>query len=163
MTRVLRATAGIGVALLIVLGFGGVASAQDYPTGPVVVASPSQAPGSTQTIVGEGWTPGSTVTVSLGGEVLGTAVVGEDGTFSFTYTTPTTCGTYDLVITDGVDTVSGEIVVPCDAAGPAVTPSGTLPYTGSDSSLPLAQIGIGLVAVGGIAVLMVRKRQNARA
>jgi LPXTG-motif cell wall-anchored protein len=40
----------------------------------------------------------------------------------------------------------------------AVSASGTLPYTGSDS-LPLAEIGAGLLAAGGLAVVMVRRHQ----
>jgi len=41
----------------------------------------------------------------------------------------------------------------------AVTASGTLPYTGNDSSLPLAEVGAGLLAVGGLTVVMVRRQQ----
>ena len=40
----------------------------------------------------------------------------------------------------------------------AVSASGTLPYTGSDS-LPLAEIGAGLLAAGGLTVVMVRRHQ----
>lgn len=36
--------------------------------------------------------------------------------------------------------------------------TGTLPRTGSDSSLPLAQMGAVLVALGGLVVLITRKR-----
>lgn len=46
------------------------------------------------------------------------------------------------------------------AAG--VTPAGTLPRTGDDS-LPLAGIGVVLVALGGLAVLVTRKRSAATA
>lgn len=42
---------------------------------------------------------------------------------------------------------------------PAVVASGTLPYTGNDSSLPLAEVGVGLLAAGGLAVVMVRRHQ----
>lgn len=41
----------------------------------------------------------------------------------------------------------------------AVQASGTLPYTGNDSSLPLAEVGVGLLAVGGLTVVMVRRHQ----
>jgi LPXTG-motif cell wall-anchored protein len=44
----------------------------------------------------------------------------------------------------------------------AVTPAGTLPRTGDDS-LPLAGIGVVLVALGGLAVLVTRKRSTATA
>jgi LPXTG-motif cell wall-anchored protein len=47
-----------------------------------------------------------------------------------------------------------------DPAAAAVTSSGTLPYTGTDSSLPLAEIGAGLLAAGGLAVVVVRRQQG---
>ena len=46
------------------------------------------------------------------------------------------------------------------AAGAGVTVAGTLPRTGSDSSLPLAKIGVVLVSLGALAVLATRKRAD---
>lgn len=45
----------------------------------------------------------------------------------------------------------------------AVSSAGTLPYTGNDSTRTLAEVGVGLLAAGGIATVMVRRRsaQNA--
>ncbi len=37
--------------------------------------------------------------------------------------------------------------------------AGTLPYTGSDSSLPLAEAGVALLAGGGALLLVVKRRQ----
>ncbi len=37
--------------------------------------------------------------------------------------------------------------------------AGTLPYTGNDSSLPLAEAGVALVAGGGALLLVVKRRQ----
>jgi LPXTG-motif cell wall-anchored protein len=56
------------------------------------------------------------------------------------------------VISNAVD--SGDV-----AGATAVQSSGALPYTGSSSTLPMAQIGVVLVAVGGAAILLVRRRQ----
>lgn len=42
----------------------------------------------------------------------------------------------------------------------AVVSAGTLPYTGNDSSLPLAEMGAGLLAAGGLMVVVVRRRQT---
>lgn len=44
----------------------------------------------------------------------------------------------------------------------AVSSAGTLPYTGNDSSRTLAEVGVGLLAAGGIATVVVRRR-NAQA
>lgn len=59
--------------------------------------------------------------------------------------------------------------VPTDVAGvtqtqdPAVeavaVSAGTLPYTGSNSSLPMAEAGVALVAGGGALLLVVKRRQ----
>ena len=56
-----------------------------------------------------------------------------------------------------------EVITPQPAVSnaAAVSPAGTLPYTGSDSSLPLAEIGAGLLAAGGLTVVVVRRRQAA--
>jgi len=43
----------------------------------------------------------------------------------------------------------------------AVSAAGTLPYTGSNSSLPLAEAGVALVAGGGAVLLVVKRRQAA--
>jgi LPXTG-motif cell wall-anchored protein len=50
-------------------------------------------------------------------------------------------------------------VVSANVSAAAVSSSGTLPYTGNDSSLPLAEIGAGLLAAGGLTVVMVRRHQ----
>jgi LPXTG-motif cell wall-anchored protein len=59
--------------------------------------------------------------------------------------------------TDYTPAVDSEVLGTQQAA--AVTSAGTLPYTGSDSSLPLAEIGAGLLAAGGLTVVMVRRHQ----
>jgi LPXTG-motif cell wall-anchored protein len=53
--------------------------------------------------------------------------------------------------------VLGVTQVQPEVAG-AVQTSGQLPYTGSDSSIPMAQIGVGLLAVGALVTFAVRRR-----
>jgi LPXTG-motif cell wall-anchored protein len=68
---------------------------------------------------------------------------------------------------DGVQTV-----VPCDpgteaevlgltqgSAGAVVAASGTLPYTGAQSTFPLVQVGVALLAGGGVVLLFVKNRR----
>ena len=71
---------------------------------------------------------------------------------------------FELGYSDEFGEVCTEVLERGDGAGAGVgtvtaaaTGAGTLPRTGSDS-LPLAQIGAVLVAVGGLAVLATRKR-----
>ena len=42
----------------------------------------------------------------------------------------------------------------------AVQTSGDLPYTGSNSSIPLAQMGVALLAVGALVTFAVRRRNH---
>ena len=71
------------------------------------------------------------------------------------------------------DQVGGvETVVPCTpaevkgtvvenaAVAPVAEPAGNLPYTGSDSSRPLAEAGVVLLAAGGGAVLVAKRRRT---
>lgn len=61
----------------------------NFTSVPTVSISPSSAaPGETFTVTGSGFTPGDTVTIEFGGDTIGTAKVGEDGTFSTTATVP---------------------------------------------------------------------------
>ena len=111
------------------------------------------------TITGQGFTPGTTVTITLGRR-------GARGPPSWPPTAPSRppspppppAATTPSSVTDGVTTVSSTLAVACTTAAAPVT-SGALPYTGSSSSIPLAQIGLGLIAAGGIVVLTMRKRR----
>jgi LPXTG-motif cell wall-anchored protein len=60
--------------------------------------------------------------------------------------------------TDYTPAVEAEVLGTQQTQAAAVSASGTLPYTGSDS-LPLAEIGAGLLAAGGLTVVMVRRHQ----
>jgi LPXTG-motif cell wall-anchored protein len=77
---------------------------------------------------------------------------------------PTYTGVSPTTITQGP---GGESQAPAAApaaaqAAQATQASGALPYTGSDS-LPLAQIGVALLAVGAVATIAVRKRNATNA
>jgi LPXTG-motif cell wall-anchored protein len=157
MKRALRIALALTVAALVSLGLAGAAGAQsaDYPT-EACTATTNVAPGAPVTVDCSGFPPGSTVILSLDGEVLGEVLVAPDGSLTTEFPAPAECGTYTLTATDGVTTQTTTIVVACAAAT-----TGALPYTGNDSTLPLAQIGAGLLAAGAIVALTVRKRQHA--
>lgn len=87
----------------------------------------------------------------LAGAVTVAAVVGLAGGASAVEYTPDVVPNTD---------VQGAQVSQTDVANAAAVDSaGTLPYTGNDSSLPLAEIGAGLLAAGGLMVVVVRRRQ----
>lgn len=60
-----------------------------------------------------------------------------------------------------VDALVQQRVNPVSApAVAAVSAAGTLPYTGSNETRPLAEAGVALLAAGGLAVVMVRRHQT---
>jgi LPXTG-motif cell wall-anchored protein len=173
--RLLRLSLGLIAALTLSLGFTSVAGAQpvtvnifgNYNTVTIIINNIVVLPGGTVVIVGQGFLPNSTVTVTVASDpyVAGTPLSDANGDFTLEFAAPTEVGQHTVTATDGTNT----IVVPFEVAANgavttgtpiAVTPSGTLPYTGSDSSLPVAQGGAMLVAAGAVIVFTVRKRNQ---
>jgi len=167
MKTLVRAVAVAAVALLISLGFTSTAGAQtapapEYPPVSCTVQVTVTPTTVTVIVTCTGFTPGITITVTIEGVGVLSGTVGDDGAavLSDTVSRADACGTRAYSATDGATTVDGTVDIPCEGT---VTPapvqtSGTLPYTGSDSSLPLAQLGIGLLAVGAFATILVRRR-----
>ncbi len=95
---------------------------------PPVITDPSNGDttGPEPTIAGTG-VPGATVTVTEGGDEVGTAVVGDDGTWSFVPTNPLDDGEHTIVGTEELDgTVSG--------------PSNEVTFTVADTTAPDAPV-----------------------
>jgi LPXTG-motif cell wall-anchored protein len=122
-------------------------------------------PGASITFSGGGFASGSKITISVtpGPVVLGSTTADADGNFSVVVTLPTniSTGAHRLEAT-GVDldgnplTVSLEFTVVAAGATAAVTPSGSLPYTGSDAGR-IALVGAAAVLVGGAGVWGARR------
>ena len=54
-------------------------------------------------------------------------------------------------------------VVGADGADDGAEPSGALPRTGDDASVPLAKLGLALAAIGGVITAVAAKRRKAAA
>ena len=172
MKRLLRLSFGLIAALTLTLGFTTAASAQttinivNYGNLTIIINNITVLPGGTVIIMGSGFIPNSTVTVTVASDpyVAGTPTADSSGSFTLSFAAPTEVGSHTITATDGTNTLAIPFEVSAAGAAttgtPAVTPGGTLPYTGSDSSLPLAQGGAMLVAAGAVTVFMVRKRQQ---
>jgi hypothetical protein len=132
----------------------------------LTVSDPSPTPGETVTVSGDAASPNASIAIVLGDKVLGTTTTDSARHFSTTVTIPADAnlGTTSLQafqLGDSTDPVVGcpaqvlalEIVAPAVAAEP-------LARTGSNSTLPLARLGFGLLAAGGMAVLVGRRRRN---
>jgi hypothetical protein len=158
LRRSLRMAGFALMGLFALFLMAGPAHAGEYTPPPgIVVDDPTPDPGGQVTVTGESCEVGATVTISLGGVVVGTAVVGADGTFTATFTVPadTAPGTYEVSVTNCATEVLGTTIT---VGGPQGT---ALPRTGSNSTEPLVRTGVVLVAAGVVLVYAVRRRQQA--
>jgi hypothetical protein len=103
--------------------------------------------GSDGTITGSGWCPGSDVTISVDGDVVGTATVAGDGTFSF-----------DLP--DSVDTTVDHTITVEGLQADCQTPftdtfvlGGTGESGGGGTAFTGANISVGLLAFGALMIV----------
>src|SRR3954452_7314187 len=177
-----RATFFFGAVLAGLLILAGPAKAQTETDGPsandddytalcspLSVSNPSPTAGDTVTVSGTAATAGATIVIVLNDtDVLGNTTSAGDRTFTVDVVIPA-----DLVgsaslqafqLGDNTDPVVG---CPSQVAGieilaPPVAPEAApLARTGSNSTLPLTRLGFGLVAAGGLVILVSRRRKSA--
>lgn len=144
----------------------GVAQAQTYPPGgnTVTANDTTVAPGDPITLSAQIFQSGATVTFTMFSApvVLGTATANSSGVATLTTTIPagTAAGTHTIEATGtGANgqplTVSMTITVAAAGTG--------IPVTGSSNTLPMTQIGLGVIVVGGLLVLAASKRRSSKA
>lgn len=158
----------LGLAAVVLFATAATASAQAAPPSyngrpsSVTVSDGTVEPGQTVKTDAQIFTPGATVTFTFFSApvVLGTAVADANGVASLTWSVPANAdaGTHRVEASGlGINgqplTVSTTIQVA--GAGSA------LPTTGSDSSVPLTQLAIGVMVFGGLMVVMANKRRAA--
>lgn len=177
-----RATFFLGAVLAGLLILAGPAKAQTETDGsssandddytalcsPLSVSNSSPTAGDTVTVSGTAATAGATIVIVLNDtDVLGNTTSAGDRTFTIDVVIPA-----DLVgsaslqafqLGDDTDPVVG---CPSQVAGieilaPPVAETAPLARTGSNSTLPLTRLGFGLVAAGGLVILVSRRRKSA--
>lgn len=162
-------------ALVAAISFAGASNVSAYPPGTeatLTFSASTVAPGASFTATFTGCQLGETVNVVLDGTTVSGACNGAAGSRRLpsatgqavaivTLTAPTTPGTYEVVATGTTSGASASATITVAAA----TGGGTIPATGSDSSIPATQIAGGLVIVGaGLAgVAGVRRRKTMHA
>ena len=151
MRKIARALVG---SFLLTILLATPALAQGYPPGAqtIEVSDSTVFPCGTVTVSGENLVPGTTVNITFDGEVIGSAVVGADGTYSTSVTIPcdTAPGTYVL----GAGGVNTQITVL--AAGGA---GGGVPGTGANLGAGIFILG-GLLVLGVTALVLTRRREK---
>jgi len=131
------------------------AHAQQYQGCQATVSDVTVAPGQTITVTGSGADPGDTVTAAIN-STIGSGDADANGNFSFPATVPADLspGTYTLTVRcgDGATDIIIEV-------GLIPVSTGPVPRTGSNSPLPFAKLGIALIAAGGLALAVSRRRR----
>ncbi|HKE76164.1 MAG TPA: LPXTG cell wall anchor domain-containing protein [Acidimicrobiales bacterium] len=166
----------IAAAALAIVAMAAPAGAQQYPpaVNSLTISDTTPTPGQTISIEGRTFATGSTATVTLFSDpvVLGSAIADAAGVFALQATIPADTPLGHHTITAEGTAPDGSplslsvslTVVPAQGAGAgAGNGSGNLPRTGSDSSIPLAKLGLGMLAIGGIATAIAAKRRKAAA
>jgi LPXTG-motif cell wall-anchored protein len=151
------------------------AAAQQYPPAVNSLTCDDTTPDAGQTIscTAQTFAAGATVTFTLGSEpvVVGSGAAGQNGVVTTDVTIPadTPAGPHTLTASgaapDGSTlTLTLALTVGGDGQGAGDDDQGgNLPNTGDDSSIPLAKLGLGLAALGGIITALAAKRRKAAA
>ena len=162
----------IALGALAVLAMAAPAAAQQYPpaVNSLTVSDTTPSPGQTITIQGQTFAEGATATVVLNSDpvTLGSATANAAGQIVLQATIPTDTplGSHTLVASGPApngQTLSLSLaieVVPAQGGGTG-TSGGNLPRTGESTSLPLAKVGLGLLAAGGVIYSIAAKRRKA--
>src|SRR5262245_17845265 len=165
----------IAAVALAVVAMAAPAGAQQYPpaVNSLTISDTTPTPGQTISIECRTFATGSTATVTLFSDpvVLGSAIADAAGVFALQATIPADTPLGHHTITAEGTAPDGSplslsvslTVVPAQAGAGAGNGNGNLPRTGSDSSIPLAKLGLGMLAIGGIATAIAAKRRKAAA
>jgi LPXTG-motif cell wall-anchored protein len=163
----------IAVASMAVVAMAAPAAAQQYPPAVNSLACSDTTPTAGQTISVEAMTfaGGAAVSFTLAPDnvVIASATADAGGVVTTEVTIPagTPPGEHTLTASGGAPDGStlrltcALTVVGADGADDGAEPSGALPRTGDDSSLPLAKLGLALAAIGGVITAVAAKRRKA--
>src|SRR4051812_37553513 len=134
------------------------AASADYGTGSVAASDTTPNPGDTITVSGTGCPADTAVDFFFDGSPAGSTTSDGSGAFSGQVTVPSdaSSGTHTITVQCGSVVMALEITVSPATAGPPVA------RTGSNSTIPLTQLGLALLAVGGLFVLLARRRRVAQ-
>lgn len=142
----------------------GAGADDDYTTGcsPLTLSKTSVAPGETITVSGTAAIGGAKVFIGLDDKtpLATTTAAPFTHAFSASVTIPagTTAGSHTIsAFQDGAGACTNQVATVTVSAG-AVTPP--LARTGSSNTMPLIRLGFGLLAAGGMAIFVARRRKS---
>ena len=166
-------TAVFIVLLLVAIPATAFAQSQSPPPSPtyppdippsIDVGPTDPDPGGQVTVSGRGWCPGSTVDIYLDviddAHYLGTATVGQDGTFTTKVTIPpnTPPGPHTILVSGLAYNCTDTRVMSRTIVVGGETEGGTLPFTGSSNLTWGLLVLVALVAIGAVTLVAGRRR-----
>ena len=163
-----KALALTALLLLATVTTVSVAGAQAYPPGSnqIIVDKATVGPGGSITTSAQTYQVGATVTFTLLSTpaVLGTAVANSAGVATLTATIPadTVAGAHHIQASGiGASGVTLTQQAAITVSGSTTATTAALAKTGTSSTRPLTEAGIGAVAFGGLVLLVARRRRSA--
>ena len=152
------------LVLLVAWGAAPAAAVQYPPSGNgLTVNKTNLAPGEALTLTGSGYTAGATITITIESTplVLGTTVADGTGAFTTTVSIPTTFAAGRHTVKATGEGAGGSTIVLSAAVTVASSGSGH-PFTGANVGPPVL-VGVGLILVGMVLIVTVRRRRSAMA
>lgn len=172
MTKRLLAATALAVAAMLAFLVPSASAQQYQPTATLVLSSSTARPGDTITASGTGCTPNATVSLFFGGVDLTTTTADSTGAFSTQITIPSNATPGVHEISDSCGASSNITILSASGTGGGGTGGGgsqeggvtntgaPLARTGTNSTIPMTQIGFGLLAAGGVMLVLARKKRS---
>jgi hypothetical protein len=154
----LRKTLALAAVLLVGMAAPALAGDGYADEDAMVLSETTVAPGEDFTATVGVCEPATEADFTIDEEAAGTATAGDDGQASTTLTAPTEEGTH--TVTGACTGPDGDAVVLSSTLTVGVAGEG-LPSTGTNSSLPLSRVALGALLLGGLFVLIARRRTGA--
>ncbi len=155
------------MSIALLLALPAVAGAQQYPPSSADLTVSDSTPGVGQqiSVAGSGFAPGANVVITFESTPVTLATVAADagGAFSTVVTIPSnaTPGVHTIKAT-GAGAGGGTLVLSAQVTVGGAS-GGSLAKTGADNIFPLLLVAAGLVLVGGVLIVSVRRRGTPRA
>ena len=155
----------VGLAFLVGFAVQAVPAQAQYGGTPTLTLDVTQvAPGGPVTVTVTGCDANHTSDIIIDGVIVGTGTTDANGEFSVQVNVPSTAlGVVNVSTICGGNVLSGQVTVVRPGGATGTGADGTLPFTGSNGTSTLVQVGIGLIGLGALLVFVVpQRRQRAR-
>ncbi len=145
------------------VALAGPAGAQAYGGCQATASSTNVSPGQTITVSGSGAQNNGTVVATIGGTQVGSGTADANGNFNFSASIPQSAsGTVAMSVDCGGGAVASITLTVAVPATTTTTTTATLSRTGAAHTASLTAVAVVMLAAGGLALLLSRRRVKAR-